>query len=281
MILDGHIHIDYGNVTSKTFIQRLQKAGVDGGIVLSLHPHGFSPTIQSAPNNERLDNLFRWSNAHPNLYPFYWIDPLEDDAARQVQQAVKRGVMGFKVICNTFYPSNKRALKIFQTIAAAHKPILFHSGILWDGTASSRYNRPVEFEALLEIRNLKFALAHVSWPWCDELIAVYGKFLHAYKARPDVSCEMFVDLTPGTPAIYRKPVLTNLFQVGYDIENNLLFGSDCSANDYEIKAVRGCIRIDSRILKTLGVSQRAIEKLFGDNVRRFVGCSNDSVHGKR
>lgn len=75
---------------------------------------------------------------------------------------------------------------------------------------SSQYNRPSEFEPLLEINGLKFSLAHISWPWCDELIAVYGKFLNAYAGNPDHSVEMFIDITPGTPPIYRQEVLTKL-----------------------------------------------------------------------
>jgi predicted TIM-barrel fold metal-dependent hydrolase len=280
MRLDGHIHIEHGRITGNSLRHRMKKVRIEGGILISIAPKSFSAIFKSGPSTKRLENLLQWSKTHSNLYPFYWINPLEKDAVKQVRCAVKAGVMGFKVICNAFYPSHKHAMETFQAIAAYNKPILFHSGILWDGTPSSKYNRPVEFEALLEIKKLKFSLAHISWPWCDELIAVYGKFQNAYITRPDVSCEMFIDLTPGTPPIYRKNALSTLFRVGYNVQDNVLFGSDCSANDYDVTAVKTGIRTDLQILKKIGVSPQAIKKLFGENLRRFVGHSDSTVHGK-
>ena len=63
-------------------------------------------------------------------------------------------------------------MEVFRTISQADRPILFHSGILWDGKPSGPYNHPAGFESLLEVDGLRFCLAHISWPWCDELIAV-------------------------------------------------------------------------------------------------------------
>ena len=59
-------------------------------------------------------------------------------------------------------------MKVYNEIAKHEKPVLFHSGILWDGLNSSSTTSP-RFEALLEVNGLKFALAHVSWPWHDEV----------------------------------------------------------------------------------------------------------------
>jgi hypothetical protein len=103
--------------------------------------------------------------------------------------------------------------------------MLFHSGILYDGRDTSRYNRPAEFECLLDVPGLRFAMAHISWPWCDEMIALYGKFQAAHGSRADVP-ELFIDTTPGTPAIYRRDALTKVFTVGFDVKHNVLFGSD-------------------------------------------------------
>ncbi len=124
-------------------------------------------------------------------------------------------------MCSRFYPGDSRAIKVYKAIAERRKPILFHSGILFDGQDSSRFNRPFEFEALINIEGLRFALAHISWPWHDECIAVYGKLLCVRNSRPGVMDEMFIDTTPGTPAIYREEVLTKLLSTvndGFDIE---------------------------------------------------------------
>ena len=277
MKIDGHIHLTDGQIEVADFEQKLKAAGFDGGLIISKPPASFPEIGSYSPFSDRLDHLMHFTSAMENLFPFFWIDPIEDDAEEQVNIAVKRGVMGFKVICNNYYPCDERAMKIFQIIAQKQKPLLFHSGILWDGRATSKYNKPVEFECLLEIDQLKFSLAHISWPWCDELIAVYGKFLNAFSLKPDLSCEMFIDLTPGTPAIYRGETLAKLLTVGYDVEDNMIFGTDCFANDYNSKWTKEWVTRDDEIYDALGLPEYMTDKIYGENLRRFLGLTRDKI----
>jgi predicted TIM-barrel fold metal-dependent hydrolase len=277
MILDGHIHIGDGEVDGLGFAQALKTAGIDGGVILSDAPNSFTHRGKGKTTLMRLDNLFEWAETNENLYPFFWIDPTEVDILDQIEMANERGVYGFKVICNHFYPGDPRAMEAYRAIAALGKPILFHSGILWDGRSSSKYNHPAEFEDLLEIDNLKFCLAHVSWPWFDECIAVYGKFLNSYSNRPDLSVEMFIDITPGTPPIYREEVLTKLYTIGYDIENNIIFGTDGSTNKYNHKWAAEWQDRDNKIYNKLGLSHEAIDKVYSENLKRFLGLTDKKV----
>ena len=224
-----------------------------------------------------------WTGSSAEIHPFYWIDPLERDAPRQIDAAVEHGVAGFKVICDHYSPGDARALRVFRRIAAKRKPVLFHSGILWDGKDSSRYNRPALFEALLDVEGLVFSLAHISWPWCDELVAVYGKFLNAVERSSGSAPEMYVDLTPGTPPIYRKDALIPLINVGYDVENNLVFGTDCETVSYNSAWAREWIERDASILDGLGQGQEKREKILSRNLERFLGLAGEKVarHGPR
>ena len=274
MILDGHIHIFEKTENREEFMQRLEMAGVGGGIILSLPPDSFQKLAPAGPASERLEDLFAWYETRENLFPFFWIDPVEDDALDQVSMAVERGVAGFKVICDRYYPYDERALPVFKKIAEHQRPILFHSGILWDGKPSSIYNRPAGFEALLEIEGLRFALAHISWPWCDELIAVYGKFLSASRKCNDMTAEMFIDLTPGTPPIYRREALTKLLTVGYDVDRNMIFGTDCSTNDYNVEKAKEWIARDTTIYRDLRMPEDVTENIFSGNLKRFLGLMN-------
>ena len=96
-------------------------------------------------------------------------------------------------------------------------PILFHSGILWSWGDTSRFCRPCEFEVLMEYPRVRFALAHISWPWTDECLAVVGKISHMRRARGYEGPQAFVDLTPGTPPVYREEALRRaLAYVGED-----------------------------------------------------------------
>jgi len=272
MTLDCHVHIMELAEDREGLARNMKKAGVDGGIIISLPPASFRHDGGKAPTRERLDNLFKWIEAPAELYPFYWIDPLEQDACDQVRQAVEMGVRGFKVICMHHYPGDPKALEVYRLIASLNKPILFHSGILYDGRESSKYNRPVEFEALLEVRGLRFALAHISWPWCDELLAVYGKFASALGSRPDLGVELFIDTTPGTPKIYREEAFRKVFTIGMDVGSNVIFGTDSRTHGYSGELIKSLIESDNEILSKLGLDEEARNRVFSGNLRRFVGA---------
>ena len=246
MILDGHIHTRHtpdisGRKCRQSLLANMKEAGVDGGMIFSMDPLGDGRQFTAS---ERLDKLMDITGGQPGLYTAYWLDPTADDAQQQVDLAVSYGVNSFKVICSRFHPADERAMATYNKISEAGKPILFHSGICWDGLNSARYNRPGEFECLINVPNLKFTLAHVSWPWCDECIAVYGKFNNAFYWRDDVSCEMFIDVTPGTPPLWREEVFKKLFCGDYDVAHNVIFGSDSSAHTYNVNWVKDWMRRD-------------------------------------
>jgi predicted TIM-barrel fold metal-dependent hydrolase len=81
---------------------------------------------------------------------------------------------------------------------------------------------------------------------------------------------MFIDTTPGTPRIYRREALTKLFTVGYDIENNIIFGSDSTTHDYRNDWCRDWIEYDNAILKDLNINQQVIDNMFYHNAKRFL-----------
>ena len=269
MVLDGHIHIWEGAVDQAKLLERMHQAGVDGGNLFSQSPASFTGAMEAGSPQQRLKNLMEWCADAPALQPFFWIDPVETDAVQQVKYAVDMGVAGFKVICDHFYPGDERAMRTFRAITAVGKPIMFHSGILYDGKPTSQYSRPSNFDVMLDIPGARFSLAHISWPWVDECIAVYGKFASAHRSGSSV--ELFIDTTPGTPGIYRLDALTKIFTVGYDVANNVIFGSDCTAGRYDSDYANMWLVRDRKILESLNVAEDVIENVFSNNLRRFVG----------
>lgn len=271
-MLDGHIHIRTGSVERTQLIKRLDKVKIKGGLLISIQPE----TDGSADDyEERLDILFEWMGDDPHYFPFFWIDPLAVDAVDQTKAALNRNVAGFKIICDRFYPGDEKCLEICRIAAAAGKPVLFHSGILWDGKPSSEFCRPVHFEHLLQVDGLRFSLAHIGWPWCDETIAVYGKFLNYKSRNPGTATEMFIDMTPGTPLVYREEVISKLLLTGYDIENNLIFGTDCDANDYNSDWTKKWLETDNAVYDKLGISAETRLKIFGENLLDFINMSDE------
>ena len=252
MHLDCHMHILEGAANPAGLLQHMRAAGIDGACIISLPPKDWRDNrLVAISATERLENLHAWSSGASSLHPLFWIDPTDPDALPHVEQAVRAGVAGA--------PGQE----------AQNKPLLFHSGILWDGCASSEFNRPAAFEALLEVPRLRFALAHMSWPWLDECLAVYGKFLNARKVRSEAP-EMFIDLTPGTPEIYRAEALTKLFTVGYAVAENVLFGTDVNTQEYDVPWASAWQARDQAILEKLGIGERIRRQYFGGNLLRWL-----------
>ena len=276
MIIDCHVHTSPAPQSKEELIKRLDIAGIDRIVLLSYHPASFyreanvDGAIFGKPVSPAavLAQAIEWAAFSERIIPFFWIDPLEEDAFDQVDKAVSAGIAGFKAISNRCFPGDERPMQVWERIAQANKPILFHSGILYGNGPWSKYNRPVGFEPLFEIPNLRFALAHVSWPWCDECLAVYG-FWQNRKNNGTTSAEMFIDTTPGTPRIYRREVFGKIFGIGYDIEDNLIFGTDCSSS-YSPDYAKEIIAMDNDALGNAGAGPEQREKYYGKNILRFL-----------
>ena len=265
---DEHIHIyEDGAVSPEHFAARIAEAGLAGGCVYSREQYPsprLSDTTCLTPE-QIVDNVIEWCSASPTLYPFYWIDPSRPDAVDLVDMAVEKGIYGFKVIRNNGYPCDGPALECYRRMAHWNKPLTFHSGILYDGIPSSEYFRPVAFEGLLRVPGIRFALAHISWPWCDECIAMAGKMHDAAwrlrsgrsgatsrkpGAEPDVA-RMFVDSTPGAHDSWRRDAFAKIYGTCFRkvLNRRLMFGSDCSVHDYRVAYSRKYQDLDDGFLR--------------------------------
>jgi predicted TIM-barrel fold metal-dependent hydrolase len=264
-MFDCHIHM-MDDTNKEEFFNRVEESCFTGGLVFSRPPKTFDGN--SLATGERLESVIRLVEGKNEFHPFYWIDPLEADACQQVDDGVSLGIEGFKIISMDDYPNNPRAMEVYRRIAYHDKPILFHSGILWNGKNSSNFNRPANFECLLDVDNLRFALAHVSWPWHDECLAVFGKFIEAKRFGKQNT--MYIDLTPGTPEIYRKEVLTKLFQIGYEVDDFILWGTDNHSENYDVGWAKKWQKIDSEIFDQLSLTPIQKEKIFVRNLEGFL-----------
>ena len=223
----------------EVFMKKAADAGIDGGTVMSLPPVSFRPDPERSQHwKDRLEAILEYTSHTPGFYPFFWIDPTESDAFEQISVAADAGVRGFKCICNHFYLED--CMKQFSAIAETGLPIHFHCGILFDHYASSKFLHPLAFEPLLEINNIRFALAHLGNPWVDECILLYAKFQAAMRNVPGVrNLRVFLDLTPGVTRIRRSDALRMLLLSGYaNPSKDILWGTDNRINGYNIgKAV--------------------------------------------
>ncbi|MBQ3038332.1 MAG: amidohydrolase family protein [Clostridia bacterium] len=268
-IFDMHIHALNTEPDPDGIIEKMDKAGVFGGCIFSNWPERYNQDIGTS-FDERLNEVMAWCRGYEDrLFPVMWIHPYEKNIIENIHKAVNKGICGFKIICADFYVYEEECMKVLREIASLNKPVFFHSGILWDAKVSSEFNRPLNWEALMDIEGLRFSMGHCSWPWIDECIAMYGKFLNSLTRRN--TAEMFFDITPGTPEIYREELITKLFNIGYDVGDNIMFGTDAEAHRYNSNWAEQWLDADRKILDRLGVSKKFREKLYHDNLMRFLG----------
>lgn len=268
---DAHVHVYPGEADPDKLVRSFKEAGLAGGCIFSERPIKWEASWPDPlPPEKAMDRVIEWASGSPSIYPFYWIDPVRPDAVDLVDMAVEKGIYGFKVIRGEGRPVDERSLPVYERIARHGKPLTFHSGILWDGRDSSDNFRPANWEGLLAVPGLRFALAHISWPWCDECIAVYGKLLNAILKRGDKVPEMFIDTTPGTPRIYRRDALTKVFTVGYDIFDHVMFGSDCRTTRYNAKWTKGWFAVDDAVYAELGLGAKDLDSIYRTALRRYL-----------
>lgn len=286
-VIDVHIH-SKGLVDGESTLERMNLAGVNGGSVFSLHPRCYpSLGVHDLDGRDRLNLVLESCRNYGDwLFPVLWIHPDEPDLFNLIEEAAQRGIAAFKCICNNFYIGEEKGVRMLEAVAKTGKPIFFHSGILWDDSPSSKFNRPLNWEELLNrregtierIRGLRFSMGHCSWPWYDECIALYGKFLADFRAHPEDDIQMFFDLTPGTPASYRFDLFRKLLNCGYDVEYNILWGTDCFAEDYNDEWARKWLGTDNAIMDELNISAEIRENIFHKNAERFYGLPGSEAH---
>lgn len=286
---DEHIHIyEDGAAKPELLAARIAEAGLAGGCVYSREqtPEPRLSNSSALTPEQIVDNVIEWCSASPTLYPFYWIDPSRHDAVDLVDMAVEKGICGFKVIRNNGYPCDGPALDAYRRMARYGKPVTFHSGILYDGLPSSEYFRPVAFEPLLRAPGLRFCLAHISWPWCDECLAVFGKLNAANGQlkpnRPGATARkpaaslilprMFVDSTPGAHGLWRREAFQKVYgtHMRQLLVGRFMFGTDCSVHDYSVAYSRKCQDFDDALFRELGVTEREVDAYYRTSLQAYL-----------
>jgi predicted TIM-barrel fold metal-dependent hydrolase len=162
---------------------------------------------------------------HPDVFiPFASIDPARGlagvKAARRL--VAEHGVKGFKFhpTLQAFFPNDRAAYPLYEAIAEAGVPALFHSGQSGIGAGMPggaglrlKYSNPLALDDVAaDFPDLKIIIAHPSFPWQDEALAVA---VH----KPNV----YIDLSGWSPK-YFPPQLVQYANTM--LRRKVLFGSD-------------------------------------------------------
>jgi uncharacterized protein len=158
------------------------------------------------------------------LIPFASVDPWRGRAGvRAARRLVEEyGVRGFKFhpSVQAFAPNDRMAYPLYEVIEELGVPALFHTGqtgigagVPGGGGIRLGYSNPMLVDDVaVDFPHLKIILAHPSFPWQDEALAVatHKPFVH-------------IDLSGWSPK-YFPPLLVRY--ANSLLKNKVLFGSD-------------------------------------------------------
>jgi uncharacterized protein len=172
------------------------------------------------PNEEVADV----AAANPDvLIPFASVDPARSDAVERARRLIaEHGVRGFKFHPNiqAFFPNDRSAYPLYEVIAEAGLPALFHtghsgigSGVPGGGGLRLKYSNPIYVDDVAaDFPEMPIVLAHPSFPWQDEALSIA---MH----KPEV----YIDLSGWSPK-YFPPQLVRYANTL--LKHQVLFGSD-------------------------------------------------------
>jgi predicted TIM-barrel fold metal-dependent hydrolase len=156
--------------------------------------------------------------------PFASIDPARGKmGVREARRLIEHfGVKGFKFhpSVQAFYPNDRNAYPLYEVIAEARLPALFHTGQTGVGAGTRagggirlKYSRPMHLDDVaVDFPDMPIILAHPSFPWQEEALSIATH-------KPQV----YIDLSGWSPK-YFPPLLVQYANTL--LKDKTLFGTD-------------------------------------------------------
>ncbi|WIM94106.1 amidohydrolase family protein [Actinoplanes oblitus] len=187
----------------------------------------FTVDAEHATGHPRIANEEIAANCaeHPGvLIPFASIDPHKGRAGvREAHRLVaEHGVRGFKFhpSIQGFAPDDRLAYPLYQAIEELGAVALFHTGqtgigarVRGGGGIRLKYSNPMLVDDVaVDFPDLRIILAHPSFPWQDEALAVATHKEHVY-----------IDLSGWSPKYFPPQLVRYANSL---LQDKVLFGSD-------------------------------------------------------
>jgi predicted TIM-barrel fold metal-dependent hydrolase len=184
-------------------------------------------TVDSPREPRKISNEEIAELAHKNsdvAIPFASIDPHRgaEGVARAKGLINDYGVRGFKFhpSVQEFFPNDRLAYPLYEVIAEAKLPALFHTGQTGVGARTPggggirlKYSNPMCLDDVaVDFPDMPIILAHPSFPWQEEALSVATH-------KPQV----YIDLSGWSPK-YFPPILVQYMNTL--LKDKVLFGSD-------------------------------------------------------
>jgi predicted TIM-barrel fold metal-dependent hydrolase len=180
-----------------------------------------SPREPRKISNEEIAQL---AHKEDNAIPFASINPARGQEGVQAARRLisEYQVKGFKFhpSVQEFFPNDRLAYPLYEVIAEAKLPALFHTGQTGVGARTPggggirlKYSNPMHLDDVaVDFPDMPIILAHPSFPWQEEALSVATH-------KPQV----YIDLSGWSPK-YFPPILVQYANTL--LKDKILFGSD-------------------------------------------------------
>ena len=209
------------------------------------------------------------------LIGFGTIDMSAGNYGSQVDHIKELGFPGIKLhpAAQRFHILSEPLLEVYSRAEEADLFLVFHTGVHWHRLLDFRL---VEFDEIAyRFPRLRFSLEHVGgYAFFHEAIAVIQN--NSLRQHPGGKGTVYAGLTsvfsPEAPHWYLPPskIEELIFLVG---ENRVIFGLDFPYNS------AAYIRHAIDTIRHLNISQSAVERILGGNLRQLLGYASDEAVG--
>jgi predicted TIM-barrel fold metal-dependent hydrolase len=185
----------------------------------------FTVDSKLMPRNITNEEIAELAHKHSDVaIPFASIDPHRGaDGVRAARRLISEyKVKGFKFHPSTqaFFPNDRIAYPLYEVIAEAGLPALFHTGQTGAGAGMRggggirlKYSNPLYLDDVAaDFPDMPIILAHPSFPWQEEALSV-----------ATVKPQVYIDLSGWSPK-YFPPILVQYANTL--LKDKILFGSD-------------------------------------------------------
>ena len=185
----------------------------------------FTVDSKLMPRNITNEEIAELAHQHSDVaIPFASINPHRGaEGVRLAKKLINDyGVKGFKFHPSTqeFFPNDRLAYPLYEAIAEAKLPALFHTGQTGAGAGMRggggirlKYSNPLYLDDVAaDFPDMPIILAHPSFPWQEEALSV-----------ATVKPQVYIDLSGWSPK-YFPPILVQYANTL--LKDKILFGSD-------------------------------------------------------
>lgn len=191
------------------------------------------------------------------IVPFFFLDPRQANAARQVEQAIRDGFRGVKMYPpQGWYVDEPRVLDAFRAAEQQDVPVFLHMGrTCAHPQLRSKYAMPDRLESLgLACPRLKVILGHFASPWSREACHLAMSF------------RFYFDLSTSG-SWYAPSIRYAVKNPNLGVERLVLGTNGNGTNNMEW--ARGTI---SR-LRAYGLTEEQVQKVACDNAMKLLGLN--------